>query len=169
MNTLEKRFWGKVKKSSGCWEWEAGCHKHGLPYGKFYTNGKTMVAHRVAYELTYGPVPDGLFVCHKCDNPRCVRPDHLFLGTPKDNTRDRDLKGRAAHNTGDKSPRHLRPDSYHDYGEESVHAKLTSDEVIAIRNQYARGGIGYKSLAKQYKVSPKAIQKIVRRENWKHI
>ena len=90
--TPEQRFWQKVDKTDGCWEW-TGCKKrHG--YGKFFADGKDCFAHRWSYEAHNGPIPPGLFVCHKCDNPRCVRPDHLFVGTAKDNTQDCLKKGR---------------------------------------------------------------------------
>ncbi len=88
-----QRFWSKVEMIPfhSCWEWTGDMNKaHGKNYGRF--NMKK--AHRISYELTYGKIPDGLFVLHKCDNPPCVRPEHLFLGTHLDNMRDKVLKGR---------------------------------------------------------------------------
>jgi hypothetical protein len=84
----ETRFWLKVKKNSGdrCWEWTAALRKEG--YGNFWLKRRNVDAHRFSYELANGPVPKGAFICHHCDNPRCVRPDHLFQGTPKDNAQD---------------------------------------------------------------------------------
>ena len=95
------RFWSKVRKGDGCWEW-AGCRSKG--YGKIalglesgLPKGKRVVkAHRVSWLIHFGPIPDGLFVCHRCDNPPCVRPDHLYLGTCADNSRDMIRKGRGA-------------------------------------------------------------------------
>lgn len=86
------RFWSKVLIGNECWEWQAACHRHG--HGMFALRGRMHYAHRVAWELWYGPVPDGLFVLHRCDNPPCARPDHLFLGTQTDNMADAFQKGR---------------------------------------------------------------------------
>ena len=85
-------FWSLVDKSDGCWLWRGP--QNGKGYGRIYHNKKRQVAHRIAYELTVGPIPDGLFACHKCDNPICVNPDHLFLGTQQDNMRDWTQKGK---------------------------------------------------------------------------
>lgn len=98
----EDRFWAKVDKSGDCWVWTASVFRERLGYGKFQTGsnrGESRVAyaHRVSWELHFGPIPNGLFVCHHCDNPPCVRPDHLFLGTAADNVRDMDRKGRDRH------------------------------------------------------------------------
>jgi len=90
---LAERFWEKVEKTDGCWLWTSTLNTWG--YGQFQIGRtKQYRAHRIAYELTYGPIPAGMHVCHHCDNPRCVRPDHLFLGTHLDNMRDRQAKGR---------------------------------------------------------------------------
>jgi hypothetical protein len=81
------RFWAKVQKGDGCWEWSAG--RLPVGYGRFRVSPeREALAHRYSYELNVGPVPDGLCVLHRCDNPSCVRPDHLFVGTHKDNTQD---------------------------------------------------------------------------------
>jgi hypothetical protein len=96
--SAECRFWSKVDKSGGpdaCWNWMAKSRSHsGNGYGNFNYNGKAAHAHRVAWELTNGPIPNGLFGCHKCDNPLCCNPAHLFLGTAKDNSADMHAKGR---------------------------------------------------------------------------
>jgi hypothetical protein len=86
------RFWSKVEKSDECWKWTAG--KHNAGYGVFWEKGRFYKAHRWSWERERGPIPDGLNLLHKCDNPACVRPDHLFLGTQKDNVNDMVSKGR---------------------------------------------------------------------------
>ncbi len=86
-------FWRKVKKSDGCWIWMASRNKPS-GYGQVGYQGKHTSAHRLSYYLSYGDIPSGMCVCHKCDNPFCVRPDHLFLGSPTDNMRDSSVKNR---------------------------------------------------------------------------
>lgn len=89
-----KPFWTQVWFGPACWEWMGSKSNSG--YGHRKHNGKASQAHRVSYEIEHGPIAAGLFVCHRCDNPRCVRPDHLFLGTHDDNMSDMAAKGRCA-------------------------------------------------------------------------
>lgn len=146
--TLEQRFWTKVVKGDFCWNWTAATFAKG--YGAF--QGK--IAPRVAWELTHGPIPAGLWVLHHCDNPRCVRPDHLFLGDHAANTQDMVSKQR-----GKKSASH-RPDS---------HAKkLTAEDVQAIRQSVGRG-MSSTDIAKSYNVTSGTIRQILTGRTWKHL
>lgn len=88
------RFWARIEKTDTCWNWTRGKTKSG--YGQMSVHGRKTHMHRFSYELHFGTIPNGLLVCHHCDNPSCVRPDHLFLGTDADNARDKVLKGRQA-------------------------------------------------------------------------
>lgn len=89
---IENRFWTKVDVRDGCWSWRAARNPKG--YGVFSCEGRTVSAHRFSYELYNGPIPSGMVVRHKCDNPPCVNPDHLELGTQADNERDKINRGR---------------------------------------------------------------------------
>lgn len=98
--TAEERFWRNVKKTSTCWNWTgyvSGCLKYVEGYGQFSYGKISIRSHRFSWELHNGKIPSGMFVCHKCDNTRCVNPLHLFLGTHDDNMKDMQEKGRCAH------------------------------------------------------------------------
>lgn len=88
------RFWAYVQPSTGCWQWN-GPMREQDGYGFFTLGGRRLSAHRVSWELHHGSIPDGFYICHHCDNPPCVRPDHLFLGTVRDNVDDMIAKGRG--------------------------------------------------------------------------
>ena len=150
MVNWEPRFWAKVARADGdaCWQWTAGRFDTG--YGAFTIERRTMKAHRVSYELAYGPIPDGAFVCHRCDNPTCVRPDHLFLGTPLDNARDRDVKGRGADRRGERAGA----------------AKLTRLQVRRIRQLYASGRLSQAALAARFGISQGTVHVIVTGKCW---
>lgn len=158
------RFWEKVDQAGDCWVWLA--HKDHAGYGQFTYGLKTIRSHRVAWILTHGEIPNGLFVCHKCDNPSCVRPDHLFLGTHSDNMRDSYRKGRKV--LPDRT-RFVKGHQQASRGEASHLAKLTSDQVLEIRRTYEQGGVTQEALARKYGVERTTVRDIIHRRNWKHI
>lgn len=151
--TQEERFWANVDKGGDCWLWTAGKSKAG--YGQIRHRNKVAYAHRLSYEMAFGPIPPRLHVCHRCDTPACVRPDHLFAGTALQNITDCIAKGRAR-NVGPK-------------GERAPAAKLTVELVKEARRLYANGGIGLTSLAPMFGVSVSAIHAVVTRKSWSHV
>lgn len=163
---LIDRFWEKVNKTDGCWLWIGSTTTHG--YGVIGTGtGKAAeYAHRLSYEWAHGPIPDGLFVCHRCDTPSCVNPQHLFLGTQSDNMRDAAKKGRTA--AGARSGAHTHPESVV-RGEQLPQSKLTEHDVRAIRSRYTIEAISQRALARQYGVSHMIIRRILAGELWKHV
>lgn len=150
--TPAERFWIKVEKSDGCWLFTGGRRKAGYGMVGFVKDGRVTSAHasRYAYELTHGPVPQGLHVCHRCDNPPCVRPDHLFLGTNGDNIRDAQHKGR-------------RP-----FGETVKVSRLTDSAVLDIRARRSAGA-STKSLADEYSVDRSTVYRALHGRTWSHI
>lgn len=141
MSELEQRFVDKTVQQGGCVLWTGALFENG--YGAFQIDGKAVRAHRHAYTKTNGPIPAGMFVCHRCDVPACVNPEHLFLGTAKDNAQDRQAKGRG------NAPR----------GERHGMAKLTQVGVEAIRRKLKRG-TPRKEIAAMYGVSVAAVTRI---------
>ena len=147
--TLAERFWPKVVKTEGCWGWIGAKDSGGYgQLGPTKTNRHHLKASRVSWELHFGPIPDGMYVCHRCDNPVCVRPDHLFLGTAADNMRDCVAKGRQVARSG----------------EEAGNARLSAEDVADIRRRYVKGmhpkrrtGCSSSELAAEYGVTVQYI------------
>lgn len=161
------RFWSKVDRSGDCWLWLGYVLEDG--YGQFGRAGERR-AHRVAFELTHGPIPDGAQVLHRCDVPLCMRPVHLYLGDHDANMRDRDERGRTAR--GSRSSlswlgRRAAP------GEDHHGAKLTAEQVTEIRALYVPNpgrrpaAISQRVLARRYGVSQQQISVIVTEKGWK--
>ena len=179
MNSITEKnlinFWGKVDKEkstffyngSKCWEWTAGQNPKG--YGQFLAGRKMELAHRVAWVIANGEILDNLHVLHHCDNPSCVNPSHLFLGTELDNARDKEMKGRGNHARGNRSARYTHPESTA-RGECHGMSKLTWENVREIRRRYKWGGIGgddLKTLSLEFEVDASVIHDVVRNKTWK--
>lgn len=152
-----KRFWPKVNKShkDECWEWTGHCAKSGLGYGKFRVDGGARMAHRISFQIANGPPPTDKCVCHKCDNPKCVNPNHLFLGTSAENHNDALKKGRAFC---------FKPMN----GERHPMTKLKDVDVCEIR-RLASEGISSTELSLKFNVNRRVIATIKRGDSWKHL
>jgi hypothetical protein len=159
---IDDRFWARVNKNGStpahrselgaCWVWVGAHDRDG--YGMFNPRGGTSEqrAHRWSWLLNVGSIPDGDHVLHRCDNPPCIRPEHLFTGTELDNARDKVAKDR------------------HAYGEHNANAKLTADNVVEMRRRYAEGGVSYRELAEEYGLQWwSSAKNIIRRRSWKHV
>lgn len=198
--TVAERFWKKVDRSGGdlaCWPWIGSRQPNG--YGKVRVQAirtAPLQAHRVAWELSHGEIPHGLWVLHRCDNPPCCNPSHLFLGTPKDNTTDMVGKGRVA--LGDRNGSRLHPEQLTrgdqhparidaNYlargdrhgsrthperlprGSDHALAKVTEDQVREIRRRYAAGGCTQRELGQEFGLSQTHVSGIIGRRKWHHL
>ena len=146
------RFWTKVDKSGDCWEWLGA--NNGTGYGHYWYKDKVWNTHRFSWIIKNGEIPAGLYICHHCDNRLCVNPEHLFLGTAKDNMQDASRKGRLINCGGTK-------------GENHGMSKLTKVEVLKIREYYPESTL--KELAEKYDVIPMTIWRVVKRISWNHV
>jgi len=154
-STLERRFWKRVHKTCGCWLWTGsrlGSHSGG--YGSINIGGTPRGAHRVSWELHYGPIPSGMLVMHKCDTPLCVRPTHLCVGSQSENMQDMLRKGRRG--------------KTENYGERNGNSQLTVATVVELRRLH---GLGWSApeLASLFSVSRSLAYQIVRRAVWRHV
>jgi HNH endonuclease len=148
-----ERFWNKVNKNtlSGCWEWSGSLKCGG--YGLFRVKGRLYKAHRFSWILNVGSIPKGKLVCHKCDNPKCVNPAHLFLGTHTDNARDRENKNRRPIFRGEAHP----------------NSSLSDCQAVAIVEKYKTGRYSCRALAKEYDVASSTIHRLITKQTWRHL
>lgn len=147
----EERFWLKTDKRGpdDCWEWQGG--KDACQYGRIHMKSRRhTLAHRYSYELHNGPIPNGLLVLHECDNPPCVNPKHLFLGTKIDNNADKSAKGRQARGVG------------------CGISKFTEDDIRDMRQLHANG-ISQQAIAVRYNTDSSNVSYIVRHKTWRHV
>lgn len=154
-STPAQLFWKNVNPGdpSECWEWQGHINDSG--YGDMRCgSGPLLRAHRVSYEIHKGHIPANLLVCHSCDNPRCVNPNHLWLGTDADNMKDMDQKGRRVN-----APQ---------YGEKHGMSRLTPDAIRDIRS-LAKSGVSYEEIGGRFNISDVHAGRIAKRESWSHI
>lgn len=152
------RFWKFVEKTETCWNWKGGIENWGYGIFAHQIEGKkqriTARAHRFIWTALFGSIPNGFYVCHRCDNPKCVRPSHLFLGTPKDNAFDRDQKGRAG-KTG-----------YKQTPETAFKGKINPEKAKEIRRLHLTEGVTQADLAKQFGVCNQSISNVILKKTW---
>jgi hypothetical protein len=137
------RYWDRVEKTDDCWPWKGAKTTRG--YGTISARGKTMLAHRVAWEIANGSPPGEMDVCHTCDNTSCVNPNHLFLGDARANMGDMDSKGRRV----------------------NANERITAEIANDIRARYAVGGVRQKDLAEEFGLSQPAISDVLRNQTWR--
>lgn len=153
---IEARFRYKyIKRKFGCWEWSAGTTGKG-GYGKFHMDHIGLLAHRVSWVIYKGLIPEGLLVLHSCDNPKCVNPKHLFLGTHMENSRDMFSKGRQSKMLGSR------------HGEDNNLSKITEIEVKEIR-KLRKSGVKYRILSQRFNLSVGQLYQIANGNSWKHV
>ena len=146
---LKERFWKFVRKGKNCWEWKGATYVKG--YGEIGVTNQLIGAHRVSWQIHYGPIPKGLCVLHRCDNPPCTNPKHLFLGTKGDNNRDKVKKWR------------------HRYGVHHHLTTLTESQIAQIKKYGQARLVPFMHLAKIFRTSEMTIHNIVKNRTWRYI
>jgi hypothetical protein len=172
---LEERFWEKVTivGLDECWLWVGGVFRNGMHYGQFQYEGRPHNAHRIAWVLTNGEIPTGVRVLHSCDNPPCVNPRHLFLGSDADNMKDMATKGRGRlqrpfnRAVGDRHGMHLHPERVR-RGEAHPRSILTDEVVLEVRRLH-REGTKQSDLSRQFGIEKTVLSKVVNRRTWRHL
>jgi hypothetical protein len=161
----EERFWGKVNKQAqnGCWEWTSALNDNGYGVMWLAPRRTAFFAHRLSYEMHFGAFDEERFICHHCDNPKCVRPDHLFIGDAADNSHDMCQKGRQRNGClVQKGTRSTR------FGTRVNFAKLNEDKVFRIKRLMLKGVTAYR-IAQWLGLTYGAISLIKKGKNWKHV
>jgi DNA-binding Xre family transcriptional regulator len=148
-----EHFWSQVRKTDGdgCWEWQGWRHKFGYGSVQLTFRGPSIAAHRAAWMLTNGPIPTGMQACHKCDNPPCVRPDHIFLGTCFDNMRDKVAKGRQHRGTG------------------TFGSVLDDEKAAVILRTFAEGKVHATALCEQHGITMATMNALLYGRTWLHV
>lgn len=152
---IPERFWSKVERRTAgeCWEWKAGFNLAVQPRPIFWIKRRQEYAHRVAFSLIHGPIPEGKWVCRRCDNPKCVNPNHLFLGTPQINHDDMKNKGRRASFVGEKNSQ----------------SKLNATAVRLMRALYLESSLSKAGISRMFGVSAPVGNRAIRGETWSHV
>lgn len=164
MNHLIERFLAKFDKTESCWIWTGYTRKYRKQhYGQFRISGGMQLAHRVSFEIFKGPIPDGMFVCHSCDNPSCVNPEHLFIGSHKDNMKDMATKGRTNWISGVTAAK-----STDRYGTKNPANKLTQEQAMLAKCCPTKMG-ALKLMADHFKVAPATLCQIRKGKWWKNL
>lgn len=145
---IKNHYTKKVIKKRGCWGWRGSLDKNGYP--QIGAGSKKLKGHRISYEIHKGEIPKGRQVCHTCDNPTCTNPDHLWLGSIKENNEDRIIKGRCSK------------------GEERPNAKLKDCDIREIRKML-KIGVSKAALARKYKISYTTVYLIEKKKTWRHV
>jgi len=153
---------------AGCWEWTRGRFRSG--YGAAYVDGRQQVAHRVAYEIVKGPIPAGMYVCHRCDNPPCINPDHLWLGSHRENMHDAIRKGRSSKPPVHVGGEHWRLKYPHmvEHGEDNPNAIMTDEQVIQMRKDYVSGH-PLDAICARYEINRSTMHDYTSGRSWKHL